>query len=81
MSDEEGLNEVRKEFLDKWKEFAKEMDKEGPFFMGQEPSLIDFVVAPWAVSLRYQLADDSLLTGCTDASVGVRPFQGRPWDP
>ena len=49
MSDKEGLAEARKEFLKHWKEFAKEMDGEGPFFLGQEPSLIDFVVAPWAV--------------------------------
>ena len=35
----------------RWKEFTKEMDKEGPFFLGSEPSLTDFVVAPWAVNL------------------------------
>lgn len=50
MDDKEGLEGVRKEFLDKLKEFAKEMDTEGPFFLGNEPSLIDFVVAPWMVS-------------------------------
>lgn len=33
------------------KEFAGEMDGEGPFFLGPEPSLIDFVVAPWVVRL------------------------------
>ena len=54
MSDGEGLEEVRKEFVGKWKEFTKEMDGEGPFFLGGEPSLIDFVVAPWAVSLPQQ---------------------------
>jgi len=51
MSDEEGLEKVRTEFLDKWKEFAKELDSEGPFFLGEEPVLIDFVVAPWAMRL------------------------------
>lgn len=50
MSDKEGLAEVRKEFVEKWKEFTKEMDQEGPFFLGEEMSLIDFVVAPWAVN-------------------------------
>lgn len=50
MSDKEGLAEVRKEFVAKLKEFTKEMDSQGPFFLGSEPSLIDFVVAPWAVS-------------------------------
>lgn len=31
-------------------EFAKEMDKKGPYFNGDEVGLIDLVVAPWAVS-------------------------------
>lgn len=50
MSDKEGLAEARNEFVGKWKEFTQEMDKDGPFFFGKEPSLIDFVVAPWVVS-------------------------------
>lgn len=50
MSDKDGLDKTRQEFLGKWKEFAAEMDAEGPFFLGKEPTLIDFVVAPWAVS-------------------------------
>jgi glutathione S-transferase len=50
MGDEEGLKGVRDEFLGHLKAFAKEMDKAGPFFLGKEPSLIDFIVAPWAVS-------------------------------
>jgi glutathione S-transferase len=51
MSDEEGLKEVREEFLGKLKELTKEMDESGPFFFGKEPTLIDFVIAPWVVSL------------------------------
>jgi len=51
MSDMEGLQEVREEFLAKLKEFASEMDGEGPWFLGKEPCLVDFVVAPWAVRL------------------------------
>ena len=50
-SDEAGLRAVREEFLGKLKEFASEMHPEGPFFLGEEPSLIDFVVAPWVVRL------------------------------
>lgn len=50
MSDGEGLEEARGEFLGHLKEFAKEMDPAGPFFAGKEISLIDIVVAPWAVS-------------------------------
>lgn len=49
MSDKEGLAEARKDFVGQWKTFTKEMDKEGPFFLGEEPKMIDFVVAPWAV--------------------------------
>lgn len=55
MSDEEGLEEVRGEFLGKLKEFMGEMDSTGPFFFGKEPSLIDFVVAPWIVSPLFPL--------------------------
>jgi len=51
LSDESGLKAVRDEFLGKLKEFAAEMHPEGPFFWGKEPSLIDFVVAPWVVRL------------------------------
>lgn len=46
-SDEAGLKEVREEFLAKLKEFASEIDETGPYFLGKEPSLVDFVVAPW----------------------------------
>lgn len=49
MSDKEGLAEARADFVGKWKELTKEMDGDGPFFFGKEPSLIDFVIAPWAV--------------------------------
>ncbi|KAF2774092.1 glutathione transferase omega-1 [Teratosphaeria nubilosa] len=51
MEHQQGLEEARKEFLAKVKEFVDEADKEGPFFLGKEPSLIDFVVAPWIVRL------------------------------
>ncbi|KAK4549040.1 hypothetical protein LTR36_007496 [Oleoguttula mirabilis] len=51
MDDKAGLEEARKEFLDKLNEFAKEMDEAGPFFLGEEPSLIDFVIAPWIMRL------------------------------
>jgi glutathione S-transferase len=50
MEDEEGLKGVREEFLGKLKEFVKEMDEQGPYFLGREMSLIDIVVAPWIVS-------------------------------
>ncbi|KAF2155322.1 glutathione transferase omega-1 [Myriangium duriaei CBS 260.36] len=47
---ESEVDELRKEFHGHLKEFAKEIDKDGPFFNGKEVGLIDLVVAPWAVS-------------------------------
>ena len=43
--------DVRNVFLDTLKEFAEAMDEEGPFFLGKEPTLVDYVIAPWAVRL------------------------------
>jgi glutathione S-transferase len=48
---QEGLREKQLEFLGYIKEFTKEMDKEGPYFLGEEFSLIDVIIAPWAVRL------------------------------
>jgi glutathione S-transferase len=45
---QDGLKEKQQDFLDHLKEFTKEMDPEGPYFMGKEFSLIDIVIAPWA---------------------------------
>lgn len=47
MSDTKGLEEARQDFLSKLRDFASELHPTGPFFLGAEPSLIDFVVAPW----------------------------------
>ena len=41
------LDEARSEFLDSLKEFTRQMDKDGPFFLGNEPMMIDFFLAPW----------------------------------
>jgi glutathione S-transferase len=50
MSETMGLKDVRNEFLGQLKTFTNEMHPNGPFFLGKQPSLVDFVVAPWAVS-------------------------------
>lgn len=50
LSDKTGLDEKRKEFLGHLMEFTSEMHEAGPYFLGPEPSLIDFIVAPFAVS-------------------------------
>ncbi|KAI9730548.1 MAG: hypothetical protein M1834_005789 [Cirrosporium novae-zelandiae] len=45
------IEDVRQEFLNHLKEWTNEMDPAGPFFLGKEPSLIDFVMGPWALRL------------------------------
>jgi len=48
---DEGLSKVRTNFLNNLKQFTEEMDPSGPFFLGEELSLIDLIIAPWAVRL------------------------------
>ena len=43
------LEDVRNEYLDNLKQFAAEMDKDGPYFSGREPMLVDFILAPFAI--------------------------------
>jgi glutathione S-transferase len=50
LSDQEGLAEKRREFLDYLMEFTSEMHETGPYFLGAEPSMVDFIVSPFAVS-------------------------------
>ncbi|KAL9054093.1 MAG: hypothetical protein Q9162_004350 [Coniocarpon cinnabarinum] len=47
--DDPAILEKRDEFLSHVKTFIKEMDPRGPFFMGAEPTMIDFSAAPWAM--------------------------------
>ncbi|CAL5872345.1 uncharacterized protein PFLUO_LOCUS6607 [Penicillium psychrofluorescens] len=46
-----GLDKARQEFLDHLKVWTKEMHATGPFFLGDELSAPDLVLAPWAVRL------------------------------
>ena len=45
---EQGLKEKQTEFLNHLKGFTREMDSTGPYFLGEEFSLIDVAIAPWA---------------------------------
>jgi len=52
-SDDAGgtIEQVRGEFLGTLKEFTNAMDKDGPYFEGENPALVDFVMAPFALRL------------------------------
>lgn len=45
------IDNIRSEFLETLRQFAEAMEEEGPFFLGKEPFLVAFVMAPWAVRL------------------------------
>jgi glutathione S-transferase len=45
------LAQVRDEFLGHLKTWTKEMDPDGPYFLGQDIALPDLVLGPWAVRL------------------------------
>ncbi|KAF1984110.1 glutathione transferase omega-1 [Aulographum hederae CBS 113979] len=51
MSDKEGLEERKKEFLGYLQQFVSEMDEEGPFFGGKDVGMIDLIIAPFALRL------------------------------
>jgi glutathione S-transferase len=46
-----GLDQARQIFLSHLKVWTKEMHESGPFFLGEDISLPDLVLAPWAVRL------------------------------
>ncbi|KAL4898316.1 thioredoxin-like protein [Aspergillus ambiguus] len=48
---EEGIAGHRADLLAKLAEWTREMHPDGPFFLGQDISLPDLVLAPWAVRL------------------------------
>jgi len=48
---DEGLTKVHNDFLNTLKQFSEEIDSSGPFFLGEKLSLIDLILAPWAVRL------------------------------
>ncbi|KIK65007.1 hypothetical protein GYMLUDRAFT_220274 [Collybiopsis luxurians FD-317 M1] len=45
----QALKKARDEYLGHIRNFTSEMDPSGPFFAGAEPSLIDFIIAPWLI--------------------------------
>jgi len=48
---DQGLHNVREDFLGKLKEFTQAMAQEGPYFMGKTLTLVDICLCPWAVRL------------------------------
>ncbi|KUJ08606.1 glutathione transferase omega-1 [Mollisia scopiformis] len=49
---EAGFGEVKGEFVSKIREFTEAMSSSsGPFFFGEEISMVDLILAPWAVRL------------------------------
>jgi glutathione S-transferase len=46
-----GLAQVRKDFLSQLEQFTNAMDSTGPYFLGKELSLVDLILAPWALRL------------------------------
>jgi len=47
----QGLIKVREEFLESLKQFTQPMADEEPYFLGKELSMVDVIIAPWAVRL------------------------------
>ncbi|KAF2144447.1 uncharacterized protein K452DRAFT_306284 [Aplosporella prunicola CBS 121167] len=45
----EGLKKVQQEFLGYLREWTKEMDQEGPYFLGAEPTMADLTLGPFVV--------------------------------
>lgn len=81
ISDKEGLEEKRQEFLSKLKEFVNEMHLQGPFFLGSQPSLVDFVIAPWIVSTALTPMDEHNLTLSTHrCDYGFLTIIKRAWE-
>lgn len=69
-SEHDQLEQNRAEFLEQIKTFTKEMHPEGPYFLGAEPSIIDFNIGPFAIR-------DFLLEHFKPGGLGVpKPGQG-----
>ena len=50
-SSSSSIEEVRSEFVNSLKQFTEAMDNVGPFFLGNDPSLVDFAMTPFVVRL------------------------------
>ncbi|KAK0127748.1 hypothetical protein ONS96_007261 [Cadophora gregata f. sp. sojae] len=48
-SSKSSIDEVRADFLGNLKQFTEAMDPIGPYFLGSQVSMVDLVLAPWAV--------------------------------
>jgi glutathione S-transferase len=50
-AEDPGLSKVSSEFHSYLRQFTEEMDSQGPYFLGTEISLVDLIIAPWALRL------------------------------
>jgi glutathione S-transferase len=66
---EYSLDDARVNFLGHIKTFVKEMDDDGPWFLGERFSLVDVMLAPWAKRLF-------LIDHYKDGGVGI-PAEGE----
>nr|OQO27917.1 hypothetical protein B0A51_06416 [Rachicladosporium sp. CCFEE 5018] len=51
MTDKSGLEKAKSDFLAVLKELGSELHPTGPWFLGEQISLVDFVIAPWVLRL------------------------------
>jgi len=74
---EYSIEQAREEFLSNIKTFTKEMDPEGPWFLGQNFSLVDVMLAPWA--MRLFLLDHYKPGGLGIPTKGEEENESRIW--
>lgn len=69
----DSVDTYRSDFLGTVEQFSDAMDETPPFSLGNGPSLVDFVMAPWAIRVRGPPAPRVVvLTDCTGACLGYK---------
>jgi glutathione S-transferase len=80
LSDAEGLKKAQQEFLGFIKQFLIEMDPDGPYFWGEDATMVDFIIAPWIVGWQFILCQcqkpDSICSFACGSSITIREVLG-----